>query len=383
VTVYQRGGRGNWTADFHFVDQNGKRQHGRRSMKTRHRRIAEQRASKLDQQLEKGEVTATAVPAMSINDASTAFLESKRTDGRSRKTLLKYGGELKLFAQYLTEKGVTTLKGITAHHCDTYKAHRKDHDQLEDYTLYTMMIVLKTFLRWCKGRDFLTNNPLAELRVSKPRRRKHPAATLPQVNAVLYLAVTTASTWFAVFATLAMAGLRIGELVALRREDVNLVEGLIHVRHRAGWQPKTEGSERDAPIHPRLLAILKAMSKSKGEYFFNAVASAKFPMGDNHVNPRDANEVFQKLAVLCNFAVGRKDKGLTLHALRRFFKTFCLDSGVPAAMVNYWMGHTDQDSMDFFYYDPRKSKEWMQRMPFGEPSDKEIESTKGIVGDAK
>ena len=29
VVLYRRGARGVWTADFHYVDQNGRRQHGR------------------------------------------------------------------------------------------------------------------------------------------------------------------------------------------------------------------------------------------------------------------------------------------------------------------------------------------------------------------
>ena len=158
--------------------------------------------------------------------------------------------------------------------------------------------------------------------------------------------------------------MRIGEVVALRLQDVDLNEGIIHIRRCSDWDPKTEGSERDVPIHARLLAFLKTKPKGKGGWFFNAPASRLFPEGDHSLNPRDINAQFQALAKTRGFAVGRDDHGLTLHALHRFFNSFCLDAGVPKPMVDAWMGHQDQSDMDAFYYNSQKSKEWMARVPF-------------------
>jgi integrase len=189
-------------------------------------------------------------------------------------------------------------------------------------------------------------NPLAEMESRQPRRRRHPAATIEQVNAVL----ATASGWlFAVLISLAFTGMRVGEAVALRPADIDLKNGWVHVRRRADWDPKTEGSERAIPIHRRLLSVLRTMAKSRGIWFFNAPPSRQFPDGNHHVNPREVNEQFQRLAARCGCAVGRDGQGLTAHALRRFFKTFCLDAGVPKPMVDFWMGHRNQKDMDTFY----------------------------------
>jgi integrase len=247
--------------------------------------------------------------------------------------------------------------------------HRKDVDKLDAYTRHNHLIILKGWLKWCRKRRTIAINPLAEMENRQPRRRRHPAATIDQVNAVL----GATSEWlFVVLIMLAFTGMRVGEAAALRPADVDLENGWVHVRRRADWGPKTEGSERSIPIHRRLLTVLSAMVKRKGAWFFNAPPSRQFPKGDHHVNPRDVNEQFQQLAAQCGFAVGRNAGGLTVHALRRFFKTFCLDSGVPKPMVDFWMGHRNQQDMDTFYYDPQKSKEWMERMPFGEPNDEEL-----------
>jgi integrase len=382
LAIYKRGRRDTWTADFHYVDEGGRRQHGRRSLKTRNLRVAMQKARELADQLDRGELASAVTKAepVTLEDAVDDFVRSKETEGKAPKTLMKYRQELRLFKQFLREhKGATTLQAVTAQQCDAYTAWRKKHDQLDDYTLYNVLVVLKTFMRWCETRNLITASPLAKVRLCKPRRRKHPAATQQQLEAVLSVAT---GTLFAVFAMLGFTGLRIGEVIALRPEDVDLVGRVIRVHHRENWRPKTEGSEREVPIHPRLLAILRAMPNLRKPFYFTAAPSQQFPEGNHHVNPRDINELFITLAAKCGFPVGRDQQGLTLHALRRFFKTFCLDAGVPAAMVNYWLGHVDQNSMDFHYYDPQKSKEWMDRVPFGEPNEHDLKRVKGVKANA-
>jgi integrase len=339
---------------------------------TKNKRLAEIRARELDDQLSAGELKPAAAPETPepIESAIIKFIESKRTESRARKTLVKYEGELRNFAKYAAEyHEVHLMPKLKIDHIDAYKAHRKKIDGLDSYTLYNHVIILKTWLNWCRRRGLIVINPLAEVPVSKPRRRRHPAATLEQVNAILE---RSSGESMAVFSTLAFTGLRIDELIVLRPQDVDLSAGFLHVCPRSEWRPKTESSQREVPLHPRLVTILVKKPKGKGGLFFNAPASLAFPNGDHHLNPRDVNEQFKSIAKACSFPVGRDNQGLTLHSCRRFFKTFAFDAGVPKPMVDAWMGHRDQSDMDAFYYNSAKSKEWMAKVPFGEPSEEEV-----------
>lgn len=69
------------------------------------------------------------------------------------------------------------------------------------------------------------------------------------------------------FALMAFAGLRRGEALGLRRADIDLTAGLIHVsrqRLRVGGQlitapPKSAAAVRDVPIMPELAAVLRRL----------------------------------------------------------------------------------------------------------------------------
>ena len=227
--------------DLYVADEaTGRRTHRRRSTKTRNFKIAEPIARRTELELSEGRLPAATLTAKAraelrtpILPAVEQFVDSRRVDGYARKTLLKYGQVPRAFAAFLLEKhDVATLEGIVARHADLFKAHRKDVAGLDDYTVYTELTVVKTWLKWCVQRDLIQANPFAAIAASKPRnRRRHPAATLDQVDAVLKLAC---GTRFALLALLAFTGLRVGEAAGLRPEDVDLQASLIHVRPARG-----------------------------------------------------------------------------------------------------------------------------------------------------
>jgi integrase len=68
-----------------------------------------------------------------------------------------------------------------------------------------------------------------------------------------------ADPWaFGIHFTLAMTGLRVGELVHLLIEDLDLKEGWLHVRNKValGWRVKT-GHQRAVPLVPELIHVLR------------------------------------------------------------------------------------------------------------------------------
>jgi integrase len=120
------------------------------------------------------------------------------------------------------------------------------------------------------------------------------------------------------------------------------------------------------PIHPRLRAMLEAYPPSSGKWFFAAGPSNKFPDGTDWLNVKQLNEDFKKLLRELQIPAGREEDGFTIHSLRGFFKSHCINSGVPREVVDTWQGHTMRATASDLYYSlpDDVSQAWMQKVIF-------------------
>lgn len=171
------------------------------------------------------------------------------------------------------------------------------------------------------------------------------------------------------FAVLAFTGMRVGDLQRLRQEDVDRCAGWFHVVSRPGAETKTRQSRR-IPIHPVLLKLLASYKCGNGPFFFCAEPSRKDPAGGRHISDKKLNEDFQRIADKLGMPIGR-ESGYTLHALRRFFETFCINSAVPQRAVDVSMGHRGDNSMGAVNYSlsDGESQAMMAKVPFSLDTD--------------
>lgn len=141
-------------------------------------------------------------------------------------------------------------------------------------------------------------------------------------------------------------GLRVGELCALRWEDVDFENGILHIRHAIHripcgtetngtklvlGEPKSESSVRDIPI-PIFLSVLLIERKSleKG-------TSKDFLFKGTKNEYRDPRTMQQKISRLC-----RKLNltGVHMHTLRHTFATRCLENGIQYEVLSEFLGHS-------------------------------------------
>ncbi|HEV3145427.1 MAG TPA: tyrosine-type recombinase/integrase [Gemmataceae bacterium] len=78
------------------------------------------------------------------------------------------------------------------------------------------------------------------------------------------------------------------------------------------------------------------------------------------------NEDFQKILKSLDLPAGR-DAGFTLHSLRHFFETFCVNAGIPQRAVDTWLSHRSDKSIGAVYYrlNDEDSQKRMSAVPFG------------------
>jgi integrase len=103
-------------------------------------------------------------------------------------------------------------------------------------------------------------NPVARAQV--PRQTREPAGTLAGNDVERILATTAGTTDAALWAVLALAGLRLGEGLGLAEGDVDLHSRTVRVRRtllhdRSLGPPKSVRSEREVPMPDRLVELLR------------------------------------------------------------------------------------------------------------------------------
>src|SRR5262249_29787513 len=105
--------------------------------------------------------------------------------------------------------------------------------------------------------------------VKPPRVAQQPVGDYLRTYEVPYVLAELPQRYRPLFATAIYAGLRKGELRALRRADVDLERRLVLVR-RSGERSTTKGGHADAvPVHPELVPFLeRALETASGELVF-------------------------------------------------------------------------------------------------------------------
>ncbi len=347
------------------------------SMKTSNSRFAKTIAQALELKLLSGTFQ-PAPKAIDFRSAIKVFIDDRETKQLKSATIAKYRSDLNIFVDYAITQGVRLIQQLDYRLFDGFLTHLRSQQFSPKY-IYCISMTIMAWTKWLRRQKHIASNPLEGYSLSKPKPRRHPAATKEQVFAML---ARLSGLELVVTATAAFTGMRVGEIVALRPDDVDLKNAIIHVRSSENWDPKTASGERAIPVHPRLLAMLKAYRKAfpvrAGQTsFFTGPPSTRYPKGDHPLDRIWINTLIKRTATSLGYPVGREVLGLTAHSLRRSFKSIAIDAGVPESLVDRWVGHIGSREINDHYYRPQQSAEWMSRMPLGRSSKGEINRITG------
>jgi len=183
----------------------------------------------------------------------------------------------------------------------------------------------------------------------RPRVGKPGHATWTGGQLQAYLSHVGETRWSPLWNLGAATGMRRGELMALRWEDVDLDAGMVHVEHSVTYQgrkrttatPKNH-ERRDVAIDPHTVTALRAWrTRQAGERLawgeaYRDVEGLLFTWEHGTpVHPDYASKTFIKSQK------GSELPRLTLHELRHSHATILLRAGVPVHVVAKRLGHKD------------------------------------------
>lgn len=154
-------------------------------------------------------------------------------------------------------------------------------------------------------------------------------------------------------------GMRIGEVCALRWDEIDMDNRVIHVKHtiarvpdteNAGKTklivdtPKTPSSNRDIPISSKLFPILcRVKERSCSDYVISNTVS--------FTNPRSYEYMFHKATKFCSLS------SINYHALRHTFATRCVEAGMDVKSLSEILGHASvSTTLDTYVHSSMQQK---------------------------
>jgi integrase len=253
---------------------------------------------------------------------------------------------------------------------------------------------IQAFYRWAIDNDELAYNPAEgiDLPTGQSKRPKRIATPKEAAALIAALGVEDRPLW----ATAFYAGLRRGELQALRACDVDLGASLIHVER--GWDqvegvidPKSTAGRRRVP----LLAILRdhldehllRTGRSGEDLVFGRTAAQAFYASTIDGRAQRAWGAFNERERGAAEVEGREPELLHpphLHLCRHTFASLLIDSGTNPKAIQEFMGHSKiQTTYDVYgHLLPGSHDEVRERMDaylLGSVEDAEPSSQPGIA----
>ncbi|MBI4450276.1 tyrosine-type recombinase/integrase [Candidatus Uhrbacteria bacterium] len=198
------------------------------------------------------------------------------------------------------------------------------HEHVAEATINYELTVVHTFFRFAIRRNYCFANP-----VEFVERFRIPKKSVPK-----FLTREELQKFFAacadeeqrLFSTFLLTGTRRGEIEFLEWGDINFELGVMFVRAKEGWRPKTD--ERIIPISPTLRQVLLEQ--------FARRRSDKWVFANRKRNRFSGRHLLEKMHRICRRAGIRP---ATLHELRHSFGAHLRMAGVNLADIADLLGH--------------------------------------------
>ncbi len=257
-------------------------------------------------------------------------------DGLAKLTLAAYRRDLNLFNGWLNRQGKPSLSEATETDIQSYFAQR--HAQTRATTANRRLTVFRRFFHWCLREHLITVDPTVRMLSARQPLRVPKTMSEAEVEALLAApAVDTALGLRdrAMLELMYASGLRVSELVALRRVDLMLGDQVLRVLGKGS-------KERLVPYgQEAALWLQRYLDSARPELVGQRAQEALF------VTARGAR-AGQAMSRVMFWSLVRKyaltadiHRPLSPHTLRHAFATHLLNHGADLRAVQMLLGHAD------------------------------------------
>ena len=253
-----------------------------------------------------------------------AFISSKKVEGCSDKTINYYKSSI--------EKLIVTVKknvcDISTNDIRCYLAEQQEQRGLSKVTIDNLRRVYSSFFSWLEDEDYITKSPVR--RIHKVRTDALVKEVLTDENIEVLRDSCHELRDIAMIDLLLSTGMRVGELVRINREDIDLHERQCVVFGKGN-------KEREVYFNARAKIHLKKYLEQRTDDNPALFVSLKSPYNRLTINGVEVR--LRKLGAQANIATK-----VHPHKFRRTLATMAIDKGMPIEQVQKMLGHVKIDT---------------------------------------
>ena len=253
-----------------------------------------------------------------------AFISSKKVEGCSDKTIHYYKSSI--------EKLIATVKknvcDISTNDIRCYLAEQQEQRGLSKVTIDNLRRIYSSFFSWLEDEDYITKSPVR--RIHKVRTDALVKEVLTDENIEVLRDSCHELRDIAMIDLLLSTGMRVGELVRINREDIDLHERQCVVFGKGN-------KEREVYFNARAKMHLKKYLGQRTDDNPALFVSLKSPYNRLTINGVEVR--LRKLGTQANIATK-----VHPHKFRRTLATMAIDKGMPIEQVQKMLGHVKIDT---------------------------------------
>ncbi len=286
--------------------------------------------------------------ALPVNAADARTIEefidlSWMERGLAAATLSAYRGDLSQFSRWLSNRGLGLEEARRLDVLDFLS----EHAHWPPRTIARRLSALRRFYQHLEREGRVRDNPCDRIDAPRLGRPLPGVLTEQEVERLLAAPDIEAALGIrdrAMLEVLYATGLRVSELVSLRSEQVNLLQGVLRVVGKGG-------KERLVPLgEPAVDWLERFLERSRTAILGARQSPALFPTARGRAMTRQA---FWHLVKRYAQQAGIS-RDISPHTLRHAFATHLLDHGADLRVVQMLLGHRDISTTQIYTHIARE-----------------------------
>jgi len=270
-----------------------------------------------------------------VKDINEQMITKLKLKGYSFKTIKAYVNHTKRFLRFIKKDPVE----VETNDISKYLFYLLDQETCS-YSYVNQAVSSIKFL--CE--NVLNKNDLA-ISIPRPRKEHKLPVVLSQKEVIKILTSVKNEKHRAILTLIYSSGLRVGELVRLRIEDIDSERMLIHIRQGKGRK------DRYTMLSKVALKVLRDyIIRYKPETWL-------FPGGKEgkHLTERSVQRVFESALQKAGIS-----KDVSVHSLRHSFATHLLENGTDLRYIQELLGHKSSKTTEIYTHVSEKDMRRIQ-----------------------